>query len=71
MPDNAEMVENVEDKDILVRSTQPGRTMDLYYRTDDMFSSPQLYYAFSPDGQKVALSTALVPTFDTQQSLQL
>ena len=71
LPDNAEIVPNVEDMDILVRSNQPGRTVDLYYRIADMLSRPQLYYAFSPDGQKVALSASLVPTFDAPQSLQV
>ena len=37
--------------------------MDLYYRTGDMLL-PQLNYAETPDGNQVACSISLVPTFD-------
>ena len=71
VPDNAVILQNEQDMDILVRSTQPGRTVDLLYRTADMLTKPQLHLAFSPNGQKVALSTSLVPTFDPPQDLQV
>ena len=46
-----------------ITCTQLSRTIDLYYRTADMFV-PQLLYATSPDSDKVACIASLVPTFD-------
>jgi len=46
-----------------ITCTQLSRTIDLYYRTGDMFV-PQLLYATSPDSDKVACIASLVPTFD-------
>jgi len=49
--------------DLLVRGSQVGRTIDLYYRTVDMLI-PALHYATVPDSEQVAVAVSLVPTFD-------
>ena len=49
--------------DITVRSTEPGRTVDLFYRCADMMV-PKLQYARSPENDAIAVSVSLVPTFD-------
>ena len=65
IPKNARMAEwNEERTNILIRSMQPHRTCDLYYRTSDMMT-PQLLYAVSEDGTEAAFSATLVPTFDS------
>ena len=46
-----------------ISCSQLSRTIDLYYRTSDMFV-PHLIYATSPDSDKVACIASLVPTFD-------
>ena len=64
MPEMAEVTYKNETKTyITIECPEPCRSMDLYYRTGDMLL-PQLSYAETPDGNQVACSVSLVPTFD-------
>jgi len=55
MPANAQLVEQNDEKtNILMRCDQPGRSVDLFYRTADMLI-PQLIYAQNPDTNEVAV----------------
>ena len=64
LPTNAVVSEKDEKKTrMTITCNQPSRTIDLYYRTGDMFV-PQLLYATSLDSDKIACTASLVPTFD-------
>jgi hypothetical protein len=64
LPINATVSETDETRTrITITSKKPSRAIDLYYKTRDMFV-PQLFYAKSPNSDKVACIASLVPTFD-------
>ena len=64
LPEMAEVTYKNENKTYMtIECPEPCRSMDLYYRTGDMLL-PQLNYAETPDGNQVACSVSLVPTFD-------
>ena len=66
MPANAIISEQNDSKtNLKIRSTQPGRKMDVYYRTADMLV-PQLQYARGSDGDEFAVFASLTPTFDRE-----
>ena len=54
--------QNEDHSQILIRCSQPGRIVDLYYRTFDMMH-PQLQFARNSDNE-IAVSVSLAPTFD-------
>ena len=67
IPANSAIVaQNDERTEITIRSSQPSRTMDLFYRTYDMVV-PQLLYARSPDSDDYAVQISLTQTFDQVQ----
>ena len=64
LPANAVVSGNDEKKTrMTITCSQPSRSIDLYFRTGDMFV-PQLLFATSPNSDKVACTASLVPTFD-------
>ena len=64
LPSTAEVTHKNETKsEITIECPEPGRNMDLYYRTADMLI-PELLYAETPDDKEVACIVSLVPTFE-------
>ena len=64
LPANSSVIDKDDKRTrMTIQCTEPSRTIDLYYRTGNMMV-PQALYAVSPDGDKVACSVSLVPTFD-------
>ena len=63
VPENAQVSDNGTRNAIIVLCNNPGRTMDLYYRTSDMMV-PSLQYARIPNSSDLVISASLVPTFD-------
>ena len=64
LPSNACIAEKNDARtDILVKCEEPGRTVDLFYRTAEMIA-PSLIYAENEDGTEFAVSASLIPTFD-------
>ena len=57
------MSQNEDRTDVVIKTEQVSRNIDLYYRTADMMI-PSLQYAKSPEGDQIAVSVSLVPTFD-------
>ena len=65
LPNSAEVTHKNDTKsEITIECTEPSRNMDLYYRTAYMII-PELLYTETADGNEVACSVSLVPTFET------
>lgn len=68
IPSNAQVIEQDQASTrFLIRTTQPGRTIDLFYRTSDMLY-PELKFAKNPETDEIAVSVTFVPTFDPSSS---
>ena len=64
VPASAAVTNRSEDRtEVTIECPRPSRRMDLYYRTADMLV-PELFYAETADGNEVACSVSLVPTFE-------
>ena len=64
LPNHAEVTNKNDTKsEITIECPEPSRNMDLYYRTADMLI-PELLYTETEDGNEVACSVSLVPTFE-------